>query len=62
MFLRKNIIKVCFKAIFFLCYKISSNRETEKQLANKGFKFSMWNFPHGISVALNIRIVFTIKE
>ena len=27
----KNIIIVCFKATFLLCYKISSNRETAKQ-------------------------------
>ena len=59
MFLRKNIIIVCFKATFLLCYKISSNRETAKQQPTKGSNFLY--SPHDISIALNIRIVFTIK-
>ena len=58
-FSRNNII-VCFKATFLLCHKISSNRETAKQQPTKGSDFLC--SPHDISVALNIRIVFTIKD
>ena len=28
MFLKKYVVKFCFKARFILCYNISSNRET----------------------------------
>ena len=60
VFQKINIIIVCFKATFLLCYKISSNRDTAKQQPTKGSNFLC--SPHGISVALNIKIVFTIKE
>ena len=59
-FEKKNIIMFCFKATFFLCYKILSNRETTKQQPTKGSSFL--RSPHGIFAALNIGIVFTIKE
>ena len=49
-----------FKATFLLCYKILSNRETTKQQPTKGLSFLCST--HDISVALDIGIVFPIKE
>ena len=59
-FLTKNVIRLCFKVMFLLCYKILSNPETTKQKPTKGSSFLC--SPHGIFVALTIGIVFTIKE